>query len=472
LYRRGVDFSNNEHLEIPPYTLGVRLVNELESFTHIPFKYLTASRKNRYELLAGLLDANGDFDFLVRNKKIAGGITFLARSLGLAAYISEYEECFKVSISGETSLVPTKLVSKKSENVLKTEFKLEILPVDDYFGFTLDKDGLYLLGDFTVTHNTGKTVTAAKMIWTLGVKTLIITPSKSITDMMEDVMSKFFGSGSVEVLSTKTTKLKKPISICNIQSLIKIPASVFKDVDCVIIDEFHHSASETYQEVNLNHLRDVYYRIGLTATPFRNDGADLALEGVLSEVLYEYKVQDAIKEGFLVRPRFEIINLSIRLRQTSYQKIYREGIVENVERNGIIAGIANELKDKKVLILVQHKDHGEILKKMIPLAQFIHGEEKDAVRQKMMGDFKEGGLNCLIGTSVIGEGVDLPCAEVLIMAGGGKARSQIIQNIGRVLRIFKGKSEAVIYDFTDRDGSYLEEHSLERQEIYKEYQVK
>jgi superfamily II DNA or RNA helicase len=319
---------------------------------------------------------------------------------------------------------------------------------------------------------TGKTVTAAKMIWTLGVKTLIITPSKNITDMMEEVMIRFFGSGSVEVLNSKTVKLKKPISICNIQSLVKIPAGAFKDVNAVFIDEFHHSAAITYQDVNFNHLKHVYYRIGLTATPFRNDGADLALEGVLSEVLYEYKVQDAIKEGFLVKPRFEILDLKMRLRETAYQKVYREGIVDNVERNGIIAGIAAELKKKKVLILVQYKEHGEMLKEMIPWAQFIHGEEKDAVRQKMMKDFKEGDLNCLIGTSVIGEGVDLPCAEILIMAGGGKARSQVIQNIGRVLRIAKGKSEAVIYDFTDKDGGYLEEHALERHEIYKEYAVK
>ena len=76
---------------------------------------------------------------------------------------------------------------------------------------------------------------------------------------------------------------------------------------------------------------------------------------------------------------------------------------------------------------------------------------------------------CLIGTSVIGEGVDLPCAANLIMAGGGKARSQVIQNIGRVLRIMDGKEEATVYDFTDRDGGFLAEHSEERSLIYEDY---
>ena len=76
---------------------------------------------------------------------------------------------------------------------------------------------------------------------------------------------------------------------------------------------------------------------------------------------------------------------------------------------------------------------------------------------------------CLIGTSVIGEGVDLPCAENLIMAGGGKARSQVIQNIGCVLGIMGEKEKATIFDFTDRDGGFLEEHSEERSLIYEEY---
>lgn len=316
---------------------------------------------------------------------------------------------------------------------------------------------------------TGKTVTAAKMIWELGVNTLIITPNKEITKMMREVMVKFFGSGSVEVLNTKSTKVKKPICICNIQALIKLDPSVLKGIDAVIIDEFHHSAAETYQQVNERHLKDVYFRIGLTATNFRNDGSDLALQGVLSEVLYEYTVPQAIKDGFLIKPTFVVTDIKMRLQETQYQKVYREGIVENKERNEMIAEIAEKVKDEKTIILVQYKEHGDMLKEMIPWAEFIHGEEKDDARVQMMDDFRNGELMCLIGTSVIGEGVDLPCAQNLIMAGGGKARSQVIQNIGRVLRIMDGKEKATVYDFTDRDGGFLEEHSEERSLIYEDY---
>ena len=344
--------------------------------------------------------------------------------------------------------------------------ELRYYQLDAIDKFNLDGRGIVVLPT-----GTGKSILCAKIIWELGVKTLIITPNKSITDMMEEVMSKHFGTGLVEVLNTKTTKIKKAISICNIQALIKINPEVFINQDAVIIDEFHHSSASTYQEVNLKHLKNTYFRLGLTATNFRNDGSDLALEGVLSEVLYEYEIPKAIKDGFLVKPEFIIMANGIQIQETNYQKVYKKGIVLNEDRNSTIAEIAEREKDAKTIILVQYKEHGEILKGLIPWAEFIHGEEKDSDRERMMKDFKDGDLKCLIGTSVIGEGVDLPCAEVLIMAGGGKARSQVIQNIGRVLRIYPGKEKAIIYDFRDLDGGFLEEHSIERSLIYTDYIV-
>lgn len=232
-----------------------------------------------------------------------------------------------------------------------------------------------------------------------------------------------------------------------------------------------NSAAITYRDVNLSQLKDVYFRIGVTATPFRNDGADLALESVLSDIVYEYTVPTAIKEGFLVQPEFRLIDNKINKNNPNYQTQYREGIVENDDRNKIIAAVAKEHRNDSTIILVQQIPHGNTLKSLIPGAEFINGEEKDSVRIRLMEDFRKGKLKTLIGTSVIGEGVDLPIGKVLIMAGGGKAESQIIQNVGRVLRIFPGKTEAIVYDFDDLGASHLEEHAKARQAIYDQYDL-
>ena len=57
--------------------------------------------------------------------------------------------------------------------------------------------------------------------------------------------------------------------------------------------------------------------------------------------------------------------------------------------------------------------------------------------------------------------------KVLIMASGGKAQTQTIQKIGRVLRITKDKREGIFYDFIDSGNKYLFKHSKQRLVLYK-----
>ena len=139
----------------------------------IPQQYLTASREDRLELLAGLVDTDGHllhsgFEFTQASERLSDDIAFLARSLGLSAYRStkpvkykgEWRDYYKVKIHGHTDMVPTKIPRKQAEprqqkkDVLRTAFTAEPIGEDDYYGFTLDGDGRFLLGDFTVTHNT------------------------------------------------------------------------------------------------------------------------------------------------------------------------------------------------------------------------------------------------------------------------------------------------------------------------------
>lgn len=144
---------------------------------HIPYEYKTASIQERLLLLAGLIDTDGYLgsncmEITQKNKILAEDIVFVCRGLGLAAYIKEVQKSctykgekkwgtyYKISISGDLSKIPCLLKRKQAtprqqkKNHLVTGFKLERLPEDDYYGVVLDRDHLFLLGDFTVTHNT------------------------------------------------------------------------------------------------------------------------------------------------------------------------------------------------------------------------------------------------------------------------------------------------------------------------------
>lgn len=142
----------------------------------IPQEYKTSSRNDRLELLAGLIDTDGSkghncFDYVSKSKRLADDVAFISRSLGLAAYVKQCRKgCqtgaigtyHRVCISGDTNIVPVRLERKKcharkqTKNVLVTGFKVEPKGVDDFYGFALTGDHLYLMGDYTVNHNTGK----------------------------------------------------------------------------------------------------------------------------------------------------------------------------------------------------------------------------------------------------------------------------------------------------------------------------
>lgn len=367
--------------------------------------------------------------------------------------------------------IPFRLIDERKQPTLNTEKLIPIksFPILRYYQKRAIKSALENhRGVIVAATGTGKTLTICKLIDELRIPTLVITPSKNITTMMVKTITEYFGKGKVAKLTTKAVKLKA-INIVNIQAIARMNPKIFEGIQAVFIDEFHHSSADTYLEVNKEHLKNCYYKIGVTATNFRADGSDLALEGVLSEVLDTYDTLTAIKDRFLTPPEFTIIT-NENPQEGKYQTQYSNGIVNNKERNRLIAEIANDYKDDRhILILVKEIEHGQNILKLLPDAKFINGTEKESLIEKTMNEFKEGKLKILIASSILGEGVDLPIADMLIMAAGGKSPIQVIQNIGRVLRLYTGKNEALVFDFEDLGAEYLNRHALERQDIYQTF---
>jgi Hom_end-associated Hint/Homing endonuclease len=148
---------------------------------HIPQNYLITNREDRLSLLAGLLDTDGTLvneTFLITQKSdsLTEGIMFLARSLGFRVtshrrpsysgprgkseqrrIIGEYNT---VTIGGNTWEIPTKLPRKQAKKKRKSRhwlnYGIEVKPVGigTFYGFSLKEEPHFVLGDFTVTHNT------------------------------------------------------------------------------------------------------------------------------------------------------------------------------------------------------------------------------------------------------------------------------------------------------------------------------
>jgi len=149
-YRTGIEFPYVKPV-IDPYIIG------LVSLSSIPDIYKINSREVRLQVLAGLIDSDGSIvsgKYQINNTVLSDDILYLARSLAFSAYIKND----KIIISGNTNEIPVRVsrnvALKQKKNVLLTGITVKEVGYGDYYGFTLDSNHRYVLGDFTVTHNT------------------------------------------------------------------------------------------------------------------------------------------------------------------------------------------------------------------------------------------------------------------------------------------------------------------------------
>jgi hypothetical protein len=141
----------------------------LTSSKFIPFDFKFSSKKQRLELLAGLIDSDGskssncNYEITQKSLLLSNDIVFLCRSLGFRAVMSKKiinkTTYYRISISGNLQEVPVLLERKKinTKNYYRPDYssiKVDKLNIDEYYGFDIDGDKLFMLGDFTVTHNT------------------------------------------------------------------------------------------------------------------------------------------------------------------------------------------------------------------------------------------------------------------------------------------------------------------------------
>lgn len=145
-------------------------------------EYLVNSRSRRLQLLAGIVDTdgclgNGYYEIITQYDGLAKDIEFLARSLGFQVtraekHVQGYAKVYwRINICGNIEKIPVKIARKKAKrshtgrDSLVEGFQVESLGRGMYCGFTLDGDGQFLLGDFTVTHNTASLSAAANAGW-------------------------------------------------------------------------------------------------------------------------------------------------------------------------------------------------------------------------------------------------------------------------------------------------------------------
>ena len=151
-----------------------------------------------------------------------------------------------------------------------------------------------------------------------------------------------------------------------------------------------------------------------------------------------------------------------------------------------------KMKDSIILILLQRIEHGEILLRILQKyisnksffvdvftspggrantvkvneIEFLSGDDNLAKRTAVLNAVRNKQCKILLGTTIFDEGLDIPSADCLILAGAGKSSTRALQRIGRVLRKHPGKERAYIFDFLDSTPIFRRQAAV-RKKLYK-----
>jgi superfamily II DNA or RNA helicase len=244
--------------------------------------------------------------------------------------------------------------------------------------------------------------------------------------------------------------------------------NIIRESRLIFADESHHWSCETCQIIS-DASKSAKYKYSTSATPYRDKGDDILIEGCFGKIIVDINASRLIREGYLMKPTIYMIPFQVEsLGLSNYANIYKAVVVENVKRNKIISALANNYykEGRNVLVLVKHIAHGKTLEKMIPGSVFIHGSVSNKKRQERIDTMRKPGAKVTVASTILDEGIDCKPLDTLILGGSGKSSSRALQRIGRVLRPHKGKKDVSVIDFYD-NVKYLKDHSKKREKMYK-----
>lgn len=361
-------------------------------------------------------------------------------------------------------------------------------------------------GIIKVATGGGKTGIACGAIATLGVTpTVFYVSSVDLLEQARSEIERFIFENNLPVeVGCVGGGLKeiKDITVMTIQTAVKALGGVwvkFDDEDTthddmniddkrgeiknlirncrlMICDEVQHWAAETCQIIADNSI-NCQYRYGLSATPWRDKGDDIIIDGCFGNPIADISASKLIRKGHLIKPTIYFTKIS-NMRFSglrSYPNIYKAAITENEYRNNKICQFVKLFaeQERNILILVRYIPHGKLLESLIPNSVFLYGKTTKKKRLSYLEKMRTGQHPVTIASVIFDEGVDVRPLDTLILAGGGKSPTRALQRIGRILRLWEGKKDAIAVDFYD-DCRYLRDHSQKRLEIYKteeEFQI-
>lgn len=345
-----------------------------------------------------------------------------------------------------------------------------------------------LQGVLVLPTGAGKTVTAVAAMARIGQPTIVVVHTKDLLDQWAQTVRDLLREEPA--LFTGKQRTHRPITIAMAQTLARLSDDALEDLlrkfGMLVVDECHHANAATHARIIAS--CPAKYRLGLTATPDRDDGLSEMLPLVMGPELLRVTYGELIARKILVAPEVRLRNTTIQWASSlapnrddrkqgdesrEYQAIVGY-VAENEQRNALIVGdILAEAREGHVcLVLSGTKEHCELLAARVSAAgvraEVLTSEVPKKRRQAVLDEARQGLVPVIVATSLADEGLDVPALSRLFLAFPSKSDARNMQRLGRIMRSKAGKTGAVLYDYCDRKVPSLYRQSLKRRRLYCE----
>ena len=349
-------------------------------------------------------------------------------------------------------------------------------------------------GILAATTSFGKTVVGAYMIAQRKTNTLILVHNTEIQKNWIDDLTKFLDiNAELPEYKTKTGRVKKRKSVIgklyaghnSMTGIIDVAIfsslgkgddinPIIEQYGMVIMDECHHGAAQTVEDVIGSAKAKYVY--GLTATPKREDGLEKKVFMQFGPIRFRYTAKErAEKQGIdhFVYPRFTRLVSASDLKVTEANR----AVIECDSRNEqIIIDVENCVQNGRTpLVLTKYKEHAELLfQRLQGKADHIYllqgggsRKAKDEMRLQMRSVPDEESVILVAIDKYIGEGFNYPRLDTMMLTMPAAAEGNIEQFAGRLHRDYETKTEVIIYDYVDSHIRVLEKMYHKRLRTYK-----
>ena len=325
----------------------------------------------------------------------------------------------------------------------------------------------------------GKTVMMCEIMARLGQKTLVLCHTRDLKSQWQDRIKTFLGI-EAGLIDDQNFDYGGLVTIAMVQSLnSKKLKDDFKDsFSCVILDEAHHCSAFSIERL-INQF-PAKHRYGCTGTVARRDGLSFVLYAVMGPVIHRVTRDDVLSAGQIMQPKIKAVFTDCYLPECDDYRTLIDAVTSDADRNQLILKhLIREANDgHSCLVLSERISHIKALSLIFSTlcpavrSEVLTGKVPTAERKKTLQDAEEGLVKVIFATKLADEGLDVPRLDRLFLTCPVRSANKVTQQVGRIMRTLKGKLDAVVYDFVDKNiGLAWSQWLSRKREAYKDFEI-